>query len=127
VYWQFVAFRSAKERPFAERKATLARLKLFPGLADLDAGDCMKRTLPLFVCLAMFGCMTPVTDRLDRMNSQLESSNRELAGVHREIEAANRRLDETNARLKSLEELLGRMPLLKPKAAAPEGDERPAS
>ncbi len=62
------------------------------------------------------GCLAPVTDRLDAIQSELQLTRQEMAQT-------NARLQETNRRLENIEALLKRFPLLKPAGQLPESSD----
>lgn len=59
-----------------------------------------KRYFPAIVPLLLSGCLTPITERLDRTNQQVEVTNQELTQVEQQIK-------ETGRQLARLEQLLG--------------------
>lgn len=62
------------------------------------------------------GCLAPVTDRLDAIQSELQLTRQEMVQT-------NARLQETNRRLENIEALLKRFPLLKPAEQLPESND----
>ncbi len=62
------------------------------------------------------GCLAPVTDRLDAIQSELHLTRQQMAQT-------NARLQETNRRLENIEALLKRFPLLKPAGQLPESSD----
>ena len=68
----------------------------FSGTADIIVGGIMRRSISLaMVLLSVSGCLTPITRRLDGVNSQLQTTNQN-------IQESNQRLE----RLEKLEEQL---------------------
>ncbi len=65
-----------------------------------------RRFFAPIILLALSGCLTPVTRRLDRMNCQLQTTNQQLGAVNDRLDAANCKLQETNQRLGTVEEQL---------------------
>ena len=63
--------------------------------------------------LALPGCMSSVTDRLDETNRKLEATNQHLVDI-------NHKLNESNKRLEIMEKRIPKFPGIGPEGAAAE-------
>ena len=71
----------------------------------------MCRRFPvLAICLALAGCLTPVTSRLDRANEQLAASNQQLTAARAKLDAINEQLAKMDARLTTVERVMKLVP-----------------
>ena len=62
------------------------------------------------ICLALAGCITPITRRLDRMTEQLAVSNQQTAAASAKLDAMNEHLAKMDVRLATVERVMKLVP-----------------